>query len=159
MLYLDTSALLKLYVREQGSDAVQSRIASQEHPLPIWEIQEAELINALHLKVFWNEITRAQAAGQIELFQDRRKRGLYVFPEIDRNSLMQRFLHLSAETPRLGCRTMDILHVACALEINANTFLSFDERQNSLAAHAGLNLAPLASSSGGARFLQVARPR
>jgi len=45
MLYLDTSALLKLYIREQGSEAVQARVASQDLPLPIWEIQEAELIN------------------------------------------------------------------------------------------------------------------
>ena len=79
MLYLDTSALLKLYIREQGSEAVQARIASQDLPLPIWEIQEAELINALRLKAFWKEITPAQAETQIECYQDRRRRGLYLF--------------------------------------------------------------------------------
>jgi predicted nucleic acid-binding protein len=140
MLYLDTSALLKLYICEQGSQEVQSRVASQDLPLPVWEIQEAELINALRLKVFCKEITSAQAETQIELFQLRRKRGLYFFPEIDRNSLMKRFIQLTAETPRLGCRTMDIFHVACALEIGAAAFLSFDQRQNSLASHAGLKL-------------------
>ncbi len=143
MLYLDTSALLKLHIRETGSEAVQSQIALQDHPLPIWEIQKAELVNALRLKVFWNEISADQTAAQIELFQNRFKRGLYFFPEIDRNSLMQRFLDLSAETPRLGCRTMEILHVACAVEIGATEFLSFDQRQNSLAGHAGLKLAPM----------------
>jgi predicted nucleic acid-binding protein len=143
MLYLDTSALLKLYIRESGSDAVQARIASQHQPLPVWELQQAELVNALRLKVFWNEITAAQANAQIGLFDIRFKRGLYVFPEIDRSSLMERFLGLSAETPRLGCRTMDIFHVACALEIAATEFLSFDQRQLALAAHAGLNLTPL----------------
>lgn len=55
MLYLDTSALLKLYIRESGSDWVQTQVASQDDPLPIWELQEAELLNALHLKVFWGE--------------------------------------------------------------------------------------------------------
>lgn len=144
MLYLDTSALLKLYIRESGSEAVQGRIASQDQPLPIWEIQQAELVNALRLKVFWNEINLDQATTQIELFQTRFKRGLYVFPEIDRNSLMQRFLSLSVETPRLGCRTMDIFHVACALEIGATQFLSFDQRQCALATHAGLPIATLA---------------
>jgi predicted nucleic acid-binding protein len=143
MLYLDTSALLKLYIREKGSELVQSRIASQDHPLPIWEIQKAELINALRLKVFWNEITLEQAEAQIALFENRLKRGLYAFPEIDRNSLMKCVFRLGAETPRLGCRTMDIFHVACALEIGASEFLSFDQRQNSLATHAGLNLTPL----------------
>jgi predicted nucleic acid-binding protein len=143
MLYLDTSALLKLYIREQGSEAVQAHIVSQDLPLPIWEIQEAELVNALRLKAFWKEITPAQAETQIDLFQTRRKKGFYTFPEIDRTALMKRFLSLSAETPRLDCRTMDIFHVACALEISATLFLSFDQRQNALATHAGLTLGTL----------------
>jgi predicted nucleic acid-binding protein len=144
MLYLDTSALLKLYIRETDSDLVQARIASQDLPLPIWEIQQAELVNALRLKAFWNEITEVQADTQISLFQSRFKRGLYVFPEIDRISLMKSFLRLSVETPRLGCRTMDIFHVACAVEIGACEFLSFDQRQIALATHAGLIIVPLA---------------
>lgn len=143
MLYLDTSALLKLYLREQGSEAVQTCVAAQDLPLPIWEIQEAELINALRLKVFWKEITSAQAATQIELFQKRRRQGLYHFPEIVRIDLMNTFRQLSTETPRLGCRTMDILHVACALEISATEFLTFDQRQSALAAHAGLKVTAL----------------
>ena len=144
MLYLDTSALLKLYIREAGSEAVQARVAAQDLPLPIWEIQEAELVNALRLKAFWKEITPGQAEGQIKHFEDRRRRGLYVFPEIQRGALMQTFRRLSEETPRLGCRTMDIFHVACALEIGASEFLSFDQRQNALATHAGLMLSPRA---------------
>jgi predicted nucleic acid-binding protein len=143
MLYLDTSALLKLYILEQGSELVQSRVASQDYPLPIWEIQKAELFNALRLKFFWNEITLEQAETQIALFENRLKRGLYAFPEIDRDSLMRCVLRLGAETPRLGCRTMDIFHVACAVEIGASEFLSFDQRQNALATHAGLKLTPL----------------
>lgn len=140
MLYLDTSALLKLYIREQGSEAVQSQVAAQDYPLPIWEIQEAELVNALRLKAFWQEITTDQAEEQIRHFEDRRKRGLYLFPEIHRSDLMKTYRDLSAETPRLGCRTMDILHVACAVEIAATGFLSFDRRQCELAAHAGLSV-------------------
>jgi predicted nucleic acid-binding protein len=144
MLYLDTSALLKLYIREQGSEAVQAKVASQDLPLPIWEIQEMELINALRLKAFWQEVTATQAEVQIELFQKRRRQGLYFFPDIDRPDLMNTFRQLSAETPRLGCRSMDILHVACAVEIAASEFLTFDQRQRSLALHAGLKVAELA---------------
>lgn len=143
MLYLDTSALLKLYIRENGSEAIQAKISSQSHPLPVWEIQQAEFINALHLKIFWGEITADQAEAQIERFHDRRKRGLYYFPELDRVALMHRFAQLSHETSWSGCRTMDILHVACALEISATGFLSFDTRQISLASHAGLHVVEL----------------
>ncbi len=43
MLYLDTSAFLKLYIREAGSEQVQSMVVSQFEPLPVWEILEMEL--------------------------------------------------------------------------------------------------------------------
>jgi predicted nucleic acid-binding protein len=140
MLYLDTSALLKLYIRESGSEAVQALVAAQDLPLPVWEIQEAELVNALRLKAFWKEITPEQAEQQIGRFEDRQRRGLYVFPEIHRSDLKRTSRRLSEETPRLGCRTMDVLHVACAVEIGATGFISFDERQRTLAGLAGLRV-------------------
>jgi predicted nucleic acid-binding protein len=40
----------------------------------------------------------------------------------------------------LGTRTLDVLHVACALELKLRRFLSFDERQQQLAAAVGLRL-------------------
>ena len=140
MIYLDTSALVKLYVLEAGSEFVQSCLSEQDDPLPIWELQEAELANALHLKVFRNEWTEAEAELQIEHFHSRKQRGLYVFPEIDRVELIREFHRLSRETPRTGCRTMDILHVACALQIPSCRFLSFDGRQGKLARMAGLEM-------------------
>ncbi len=139
MLYLDTSALLKLYIREAGSEEVQARIVAQDQPLPVWEIQEMELTNALRLKVFWKDITAEQAETQLSLFHERRQRGLYVFPDLHRGELMNTFRRLSAETPRLGCRTLDILHVACAVQTGAKEFLTFDQRQRTLALHAGLH--------------------
>jgi len=40
--------------------------------------------------------------------------------------------------PRLGVRTLDTLHVACALQFNAERFWTFDERQAKLAKVTGL---------------------
>jgi len=138
MLYLDTSAFLKLYIHEAGSEIVQQKIASQDFPIPIWDLLHAEFINALRLKVFWKEISQTDAEAQIDLFHQRHKRGLYTSPHLDRANLFQQFLRLSAETPNFGCRTMDIFHVACALEFSATEFLTFDQRQAKLANHAGL---------------------
>ena len=140
MIYLDTSALVKLYVLEPGSEFVQSCLSGQEDPLPVWEMQEAELTNALHLKVFWKELSAAEADVLIGHFRDRMKRGVYFFPEIDRVELMRAFHRLSRETPNTGCRTMDILHVACALQIQSCQFITFDDRQSALARLAGLTL-------------------
>jgi predicted nucleic acid-binding protein len=40
--------------------------------------------------------------------------------------------------PKLGVRTLDSLHVACALELKADRFWTFDERQAKLAKSEGL---------------------
>jgi len=144
MLYLDTSALLKLYVREDGSEAVQAVVQAQSEPLPVWEVQEMELLNALKLKVFWEELSESEAEYQASLFGQRKDRGLYFTPDIRRAELMSEFKRLSVHTPRLGCRTMDILHVACALQLSPDRFLSFDTRQRNLAEAVGLPVADLA---------------
>ena len=40
--------------------------------------------------------------------------------------------------PKLGVRTLDSLHVACALGLKADRFWTFDERQAKLAKSEGL---------------------
>jgi len=42
--------------------------------------------------------------------------------------------------PKLGVRTLDSLHVACALELKAERFWTFDERQAKLAKAEGLKV-------------------
>ncbi len=140
MLYLDTSAFLKLYVREEGSETVQRRVEGQDDPLPVWEVQEMELVNALRLKVHWKEISPEKAEEQIELFNKRKARGQYYTPEIQRAALMSAYRELSTVTPELGCCTMDILHVACARQLGPEHFLTFDRRQEALAIRAGLSV-------------------
>lgn len=148
MIYLDTSAFLKLYIREPGSQEVQDFVSAQDYPLPVWDILEGEFTNALQLKVFWKEITPGQSNAQIALFHQRRQQGLYHTPEIDRGGLMAAFRDLSRATPRLGCRTLDILHVACATVLNSDAFVTFDDRQRKLAEHAGLRVPELCGSLG-----------
>lgn len=140
MLYLDTSALLKLYLHEAGSEFVNTTVTSQDFPLPVWELQEMELLNALQLKVFWKDLDQKDADHQLELFHLRKAKGQYFFPEVDRPRLQGDFKTLAKHTPTLGCRTLDILHVACALQLNVTHFLSFDHRQLELASLAGLTV-------------------
>jgi len=55
---------------------------------------------------------------------------------------MSTFCNLSRSTLRLGCRTLDILHVACAIQLKVVSFVSYDERQRSLADEEGLRVLP-----------------
>jgi predicted nucleic acid-binding protein len=145
VLYLDTSALLKLYLKERGSAETQRLVAGQRHPLPVWEIQQMEFVNALRLKVFWKDLSPADADRQIDLFKDRRRRGLYYHPEIDRLELAENFERLSRETVRHGGRTFDVLHVACALVLGARQFVTFDTKQSLVACQAGLDVPQFAA--------------
>ncbi|MDF1569685.1 MAG: type II toxin-antitoxin system VapC family toxin [Spirochaetaceae bacterium] len=142
MIYLDTSAFLKLCFLETGSQTVQDAVFVQDHPLPVWDILKAEMLDALQLKVFRKEISGKEAGHLTELFDVRLRKGQYYSPEIDRYALMTTSRKMSRRTPETGCRTMDILHVACARNLRADTFISFDDRQRPLAEAVGLNLVP-----------------
>jgi len=115
---------------------------AQDEPLPVWELLRAEFMNACRLKVFWKDISEPDADRLIASFDDRLKRGQYFVPEIDRSALMSSFRHMSFSTARLGCRTLDILHVACAGQLNATAFLSYDERQRALAKEYEMHILP-----------------
>ncbi len=57
-------------------------------------------------------------------------RGRLHFRELD---------HCPKNTERLGCRAFDVLHVALALELECETFLTSDRIQRALARAEGLD--------------------
>lgn len=140
MIYLDTSAFLKLYVREEGSESVQSALESQDQPLPVPEVLEWEFLNALRLKVFWGELDGPTVDHLIALFDDRLLRGQYVVPEINRDRLTADVRELTVNTQTIGARTLDIVHVALAQQLQVSAFLTFDDRQRAVAESAGVIL-------------------
>ncbi len=48
----------------------------------------------------------------------------------------------AAHNLAIGCRSADLFHVAAALEIGCELFLTFDQRQASMARAAGLKVKP-----------------
>jgi len=48
----------------------------------------------------------------------------------------------ATDSKKLGTRGFDVLHVAAAITRNTKTFLTFDLRQKSLTAKAGVNVKP-----------------
>ena len=56
-----------------------------------------------------------------------------------KSAAMDRATELSRKhTPEFGSRMLDVLHVACALEVGARTLVTYDERQAELGKSAGL---------------------
>ncbi len=139
-LYLDTSAFIKLYVRESGSVEVNEMIAANSEPLVIWDLHRIEFYNALRLKVFRNELGSEDADLLIRYFQTRSKEGIYYTPMLDRKDHVELCLEFTAFSMEIGCRSLDIMHVGAARLFEADKFVTFDEKQAVLARKAGLSV-------------------
>jgi len=137
MIYLDTSAFIKLYLCEEGTDEVHGIVVAQSGPLPVWHFLELEFLNALRFKVFVAEMNPEDAEGLISLFFERKRSGQYFAPYLDPIALQELSVQMTTRTPAIGCRALDILHVAAARLCDASLFVTADKRQAALAVAEG----------------------
>jgi len=141
VLYIDTSVIVKLYIKEECSFEVSHWIRRNNEAIPLTRFHELEFKNAVYLKQFRTEMTNEQVLLVLSKFDDHQKRGVYYRPQINWTDTINFALDLSqSHTKTTGSRSLDILHVASALAIKANRFLTLDKRQSALAGLAGLTI-------------------
>ena len=141
MLYIDTSVIVKLYIKEEYSLEVSHWIRKNNEAIPLTRFHELEFTNAVYLKQFRTEMTNEQALLVLSKFDEHQRRGVYYRPQINWTDAIHFALDLSqSHTKTTGSRSLDILHVASALAIKANRFLTLDKRQSALADLAGLTI-------------------
>ena len=133
MIYLDTSAFIKLYLHEDGSAEVHGLVVAQQEPLPVWHFMELEFFNALRFKIFLAEMGPDDVERLVSLYLDRKRSGQYFAPHLDPIALHELSLQMTVRTPVTGCRALDILHVAAARLSDATVFVTADKRQAALA--------------------------
>jgi predicted nucleic acid-binding protein len=136
--YLETSFLVSLYAADVHSAAAASYMSHASGPFPLTSFGQLELSNAIQLRVFRREITRAQAkAAMADLATDLAS-GMFsvMATPVAVYETAQQLVR--KHTASLGVRTLDILHVAAAMVLKANAFYSFDRRQAQLARVTGL---------------------
>ena len=130
-VFLDTSAFAKRYVTEQGSDKVIA-LCLKADILVVSVICLPELISTLSRLV--REKTLAKADYR-KLKQD----AMTDLADVDicniTSEILAAVVSLMESHP---LRTMDALHVACALAVIPDVFVSADHRQLSAARKAGL---------------------
>jgi predicted nucleic acid-binding protein len=69
------------------------------------------------------------------------EQGRYLLAEIPWRAVLRRAADLSRQhSGTLGTRTLDVIHVASALELGAKIFVTFDHRQQGLARATGLKI-------------------
>ncbi len=96
-------------------------------------LHAAECSHAIAKHVFYRKISLADADLIFEILKRDRADGLWLEMAMPENAF-----EVCADLgrrygPKLGMRTLDTLHVACALELRAARFWTFDERQAKLA--------------------------
>lgn len=139
--YADPSALLKLYLHEPESRAMAVWRAKQSGPLPVTLHGRVELINGLGLAAHRKLIVDGVYAAAMTALDDDFEAGRYRQTDLLWRSALKRAGELSRQHTRvLGTRSLDVLHVASALELGLRRFVSFDERQQKLAHAAGLKV-------------------
>lgn len=87
--------------------------------------------------------TLAEAQSALEGIKRGLLEGLFICQSIPAKRLFPQATRLSLHhTLSATFGAMDVLHVASAMELGADTFLTFDGRQGEMAAAEGLNLKP-----------------
>jgi len=142
-LYADTSLQISYYIKDSNSLSAQTELQASTDPLPFTGLHRLEMRNALALGVFRRILTSAQvSAAWSDVERDLRSGRLVPQPvnwiPVFRAAAQWAALH----SPRIGCRSLDVLHVTLAMKLNAKEFFTFDERQKSLALALGLAVKP-----------------
>jgi predicted nucleic acid-binding protein len=136
--YVDSSFLVSSYITDAHSARVDTCIAGNPS---VWltEFSRAELANAIFRQAFLKRLTPADAGEVWSDFKRDCAHGVWIgvgFP----SRAWETSIDLAHRYgPTLGVRTLDSLHVACALELRAEKFWTFDERQAKLAEAVGLD--------------------
>lgn len=130
---MDTSFLVSLYSADANSAASVRIMRTASGLLFITTFAELEVVNALGLRVFRNEVSPHQAQASLNGFEQDLRAGVFQLKPFPDN-VFSRARQLSRQTtPWLGTRTADLLHVAAALELGSDWFYSFDRHQRKLA--------------------------
>jgi hypothetical protein len=110
----------------------------------VWltQFNRAELASAIFQQVFLKRLTPADANQVWSDFRRDCADGVWTAVGFPHNAWETSIDLARRYAPTLGVRTLDLLHVACALELRAERFWTFDERQARLAEAVGLDTNP-----------------
>jgi predicted nucleic acid-binding protein len=146
-VYLDSSAIVKLYAPEPDTPAVAEYVRGLKDPLPFSHLHEIEVKNALRLKAFRGEADSRKVLRAIRTIEKDVASQVLKRPELNWPDVFRRADDLSRTfSARWGSRSLDLLHVAACCLLDCRNFLTFDDRQMVLARKAKLRIVRLVGS-------------
>ena len=132
-IYLDTSFLVSLYGSDANLEPAIRVMEASDGDHLVTTFARLEVVNAFALQVFRKEASAAQAQSSMDDFEKDLRSGVLQLRPLPEQAL-DRACELSRQTTAaLGTRSADLLHVAAALEMEAECLYSFDKQQRRLA--------------------------
>lgn len=140
-VYADPSALSRLYLHQEGSKEVTGWRAKLKGPLLVTHHGHTELVNGICRANFNTNITLNEMNEILAEIEGDFACGLLIHADLLWRATLNRAMKLSRQfTPSLGTRTLDVLHVASALELKMRHFFTYDSKQQLLARAADLKI-------------------
>jgi predicted nucleic acid-binding protein len=136
-VYADTSFFVSTYIADSHSTVADGLLRAGS---PVWftPLHYAEWTHAIAQQVFRAGMSPAGAQRVHKALEQDRAAGMWVEVAVPENAFEVCAGLARRYGARLGVRTLDTLHVACALQLKAERFWTFDERQANLAKAVGL---------------------
>jgi len=150
-VYADTSFVVKLLTQEPGTSAAVGDYRRIGRP-PVFflPLHALEVANAIRQRAFHQRRTipsserssiKRESDTAFALLNKYLSCKTFIETSQDIEMAIERARHLSEKhTERLGCRGFDLLHVALALELECETFLTADGNQGAVAHAEGMDV-------------------
>lgn len=139
----DSSLVVALYLPEPSSSLADAACLAVSPPIRLSEWHRVEIACAFQRAVRTGRITAAQAALLWQDFANDITTGRFEIVTVDHSAVLTSALALVFKhTATLAARTLDLIHVATALEWGVTEFLSLDNRQRQVAGAEGLAVVP-----------------
>jgi predicted nucleic acid-binding protein len=139
-IYCDTSALLKLYLPEPGSDEFNRTVEGRDDLL-VSDLAVTEAVSALSRRLREGTITREVARRVQHAIVGALDNGVYQRVELTRD-VHRRAEHFLLSLMATPLRAADALHLALATSARAASMASFDTRLGAAARAVGLTTYP-----------------
>lgn len=137
----DASFLISLYGGDLHTPLARAWMVREASPVILTSPARFETENALRLACHRGLLSPAELRQSLAQINEDIQLGFLVEKEVSTAVLWQECRRLSAtHTLELGMRAFDIIHIGASKLARATTFLTFDERQASLARAVGLSV-------------------
>ena len=121
--FFDSSALVKLYHRERGSEVVEALFAEPGHQIIVSRLAGVEFHSALALKVRTGHLDAAESLALRLRFLEHVTSGAIMLLGVHANHYANAEDLIVQHGNRKGLRTLDALQLAVALDVQARVGL------------------------------------